>query len=132
MVQKKNPAVAKIVAPSVAKKPVHLQSFPLKDEVIVIPQASPPVKEVAPKVAAKAQPIEVKLPAPEKVKATEPKELSPIDKWNAVKALLIQKFPIFQPCELDIINCTIEDVKAHVRTQLRMTDKEIAAIIPGY
>jgi|ERR1035437_5341747 hypothetical protein len=76
--------------------------------------------------------VEVKPPAPNKVKATEPKVLSPIDKWNTVKVLLMQKFPIFQTGELDIVNCTIDDRKVHVRTKLRMTDKEIAAIIPGY
>jgi hypothetical protein len=94
-------------------------------------------KNTAPKVEIKETPV-VKKPdvekptAPEQVKATEPKVLSPIDKWNVVKNLLMQKFPIFQPGELDIEGCTIDDRKVHVRTRLRMTDKEIAAIIPGY
>ena len=105
MVQKKSPAAAKSTAP--------------KEEI-----KKPPVVK---------KPAEEKQTAPEEVKTThEPEELSPIDKWNIVKVILIQKFPVFQPGELDIDGCTIEDRKVHVRTTLRMTDKEIAAIIPGY
>ena len=61
-----------------------------------------------------------------------PKELTPADKWNITSALLIQKFPIFTPKELDITKCPIANMKAHIQLRLSMTEQEIAAIIPGY
>jgi hypothetical protein len=114
MAQTKKPASVKAPAPKAAapKQPVK------PDPVIIEKKAETPAPTPA--------------PAAEKPKVTEPRELSPEEKWNTLKPILLRSFPGLHPGELDIINCTVDDMRAHVEGSLRMTKYQIRQIIPEY
>jgi hypothetical protein len=84
----------------------------------------------APQEPAKEE-IKVTPPLAVKPKA-EPKALTPEEKWNALKPVLLRTFPVFQPGELDIVNCTVDDMRAHVEARLSRSKDQIRQIIPEY